>query len=116
MAIQASRSLKGAGSDQTILGCRKPSIFPVANPPCRLSGKLSNIVSFVLGFEGRAFRHHPLLDKAPQGDGQVACESNDANLAAAMVSGIFDKDAVAKPSDVHEAWANIVDQMLFSSL
>jgi hypothetical protein len=53
MAIQASRSLKGAGSDQTILGCRKPSIFPVANPPCRLSGKLSNIVSFVLGFEGR---------------------------------------------------------------
>jgi hypothetical protein len=53
MAIQASGSLKGAGSDQTILGCRKPSIFPVANPPCRLSGKLSNIVSFVLGFEGR---------------------------------------------------------------
>jgi hypothetical protein len=33
-----------------------------------------------------------------------------------VVSGIFDKDAVAKLSDAHEAWANIVDQILFSSL
>lgn len=51
-----------------LLGYNEPSIFPVAVPPCRFSGKLSNIGSFVLGLQRRAFRYDTLFDEPPQRD------------------------------------------------
>jgi hypothetical protein len=51
--------------------------------PARLTAGAasSETQSSSLDLQRGALRHHPLLDKAPQGDGQFACESNDANLA-----------------------------------
>lgn len=59
---------KARAATKLLLGYREPSIFPVASPPCRFSGKLSNIDSSVLGLKRCAFRYNTLFDEPPQRD------------------------------------------------
>ena len=70
------------GGDQTTTGPREPSCFPVAN---RLTADAvsSEICLPPLYLQRRAFWNDTFLNEAPQGDRQLSCESDDANLAAA---------------------------------
>jgi hypothetical protein len=79
--IHVSRNQKGAGGDHTTSGLRKPSIFPVANRLTAVAVS-SKPRSLRLRFQRCAFRDDTLLDKAPKGDCQLTCESNNAHLAA----------------------------------
>jgi hypothetical protein len=76
ITIHVSRSLKGAGSDQTISGLRRAIDFPGRQPalPYQRQALEFFFDPLVSSLERRAFRYDTLLDEPPQGDRQFAGE------------------------------------------